>query len=76
MKTYVESNPDTAKALQNFAKNPDAMRGWLQTQAGHMVSVGPGRTTSGYWRLLAIPGPWANDFHLPVLEPQNDEIQS
>mmetsp|Transcript_40977 Transcript_40977/g.83700 ORF Transcript_40977/g.83700 Transcript_40977/m.83700 type:complete len:265 (-) Transcript_40977:152-946(-) len=33
VKTYVESNPDTAKALQNFAKNPDAMRGWLQTQA-------------------------------------------
>ena len=35
VKGYVESNPDTAKALQNFAKNPDAMRGWLQTQAAH-----------------------------------------
>ena len=33
MKKYVESNPDTAKALQGFAKNPEAMRGWLQTQA-------------------------------------------
>lgn len=30
---YVQSNPETAKTLQNFAKNPDAMRGWLQTQA-------------------------------------------
>ena len=34
VKDYVEKNPDTAKALQNFAKNPEAMRGWLQTQAG------------------------------------------
>eukprot|EP00416_Gambierdiscus_australes_P029554 CAMPEP_0171093390 /NCGR_PEP_ID=MMETSP0766_2-20121228/39053_1 /TAXON_ID=439317 /ORGANISM="Gambierdiscus australes, Strain CAWD 149" /LENGTH=251 /DNA_ID=CAMNT_0011551831 /DNA_START=146 /DNA_END=901 /DNA_ORIENTATION=- len=33
VKAYVEGNPDTAKALQKFAKNPDAMRGWLQTQA-------------------------------------------
>eukprot|EP00438_Fugacium_kawagutii_P029396 Skav223377 [mRNA] locus=scaffold2634:95532:98492:+ [translate_table: standard] len=34
VKSYVEANPETAKALQSFAKNPDAMRGWLQTQAG------------------------------------------
>merc|ERR1719498_489881 len=33
VKQYVEGNPDTAKALQKFAKNPEAMRGWLQTQA-------------------------------------------
>jgi len=33
VKTYLESNPEIAKHLQNFAKNPDAMRGWLQTQA-------------------------------------------
>eukprot|EP00933_Yihiella_yeosuensis_P032741 TRINITY_DN2637_c0_g1_i2.p1 TRINITY_DN2637_c0_g1~~TRINITY_DN2637_c0_g1_i2.p1 ORF type:complete len:290 (-),score=75.80 TRINITY_DN2637_c0_g1_i2:332-1132(-) len=33
VKTYVESNPDTAKSLEKFAKNPDAIRGWLQTQA-------------------------------------------
>ncbi|CAE7699449.1 AKR2B [Symbiodinium sp. CCMP2592] len=33
VKQYVESNPETAKSLQNFAKNPEAMRGWLQTQA-------------------------------------------
>eukprot|EP00413_Alexandrium_margalefii_P049555 CAMPEP_0204609570 /NCGR_PEP_ID=MMETSP0661-20131031/60999_1 /ASSEMBLY_ACC=CAM_ASM_000606 /TAXON_ID=109239 /ORGANISM="Alexandrium margalefi, Strain AMGDE01CS-322" /LENGTH=132 /DNA_ID=CAMNT_0051621259 /DNA_START=48 /DNA_END=443 /DNA_ORIENTATION=- len=33
VKAYVEGNPDTAKALQKFAKNPEAMRGWLQTQA-------------------------------------------
>mmetsp|Transcript_71216 Transcript_71216/g.189349 ORF Transcript_71216/g.189349 Transcript_71216/m.189349 type:complete len:269 (-) Transcript_71216:79-885(-) len=33
VKAYVEGNPDTAKSLQKFAKNPDAMRGWLQTQA-------------------------------------------
>merc|ERR1719277_1446864 len=33
VKAYVEGNPDTAKALQKFAKDPDAMRGWLQTQA-------------------------------------------
>eukprot|EP00408_Alexandrium_pacificum_P021558 CAMPEP_0171199458 /NCGR_PEP_ID=MMETSP0790-20130122/23475_1 /TAXON_ID=2925 /ORGANISM="Alexandrium catenella, Strain OF101" /LENGTH=267 /DNA_ID=CAMNT_0011664807 /DNA_START=59 /DNA_END=862 /DNA_ORIENTATION=+ len=33
VKAYVEGNPDTAKAMQKFAKNPDAMRGWLQTQA-------------------------------------------
>ena len=24
---------DTAKKLQSFSKNPEAMRGWLQTQA-------------------------------------------
>jgi len=33
VKQYIESNPDTAKSMQKFAKNPDAMRGWLQTQA-------------------------------------------
>jgi len=33
VKQFVEGNPDTAKALQKFAKNPEAMRGWLQTQA-------------------------------------------
>jgi len=30
---YLEGNPDIAKSLQKFSKNPDAMRGWLQTQA-------------------------------------------
>merc|ERR1719414_1870368 len=33
VKQYIEGNPDTAKSLQKFAKNPDAMRGWFQTQA-------------------------------------------
>eukprot|EP00437_Effrenium_voratum_P007812 CAMPEP_0181429002 /NCGR_PEP_ID=MMETSP1110-20121109/16975_1 /TAXON_ID=174948 /ORGANISM="Symbiodinium sp., Strain CCMP421" /LENGTH=185 /DNA_ID=CAMNT_0023552257 /DNA_START=62 /DNA_END=616 /DNA_ORIENTATION=+ len=33
VKAYVEGNPETAKTLQGFAKNPEAMRGWLQTQA-------------------------------------------
>lgn len=33
VKQFVESNPETAKSMQKFAKNPDAMRGWLQTQA-------------------------------------------
>jgi len=33
VRQYVESNPDTAKQLQSIAKNPEAMRGWLQTQA-------------------------------------------
>mmetsp|Transcript_9996 Transcript_9996/g.24908 ORF Transcript_9996/g.24908 Transcript_9996/m.24908 type:complete len:289 (-) Transcript_9996:49-915(-) len=33
MKNYLESNPEIAKGLRNFSKNPDAMRGWLQTQA-------------------------------------------
>lgn len=33
VKQYLESNPELAKNLQKFAKNPDAMRGWLQTQA-------------------------------------------
>ncbi|CAE8725597.1 unnamed protein product, partial [Polarella glacialis] len=33
MKSYLESNPAIAKGLQNFSKNPEAMRGWLQTQA-------------------------------------------
>jgi len=37
VRTYLEGNPDMAKNLQKFAKNPDAMRGFLQTQAiaGH-----------------------------------------
>ena len=33
VKTYLTGNPDIAKSLQKFAKNPEAMRGWLQTQA-------------------------------------------
>jgi hypothetical protein len=33
VRTYLEGNPDMAKSLQKFAKNPEAMRGWLQTQA-------------------------------------------
>merc|ERR1712137_1112590 len=33
VKQFVEGNPETAKSLQKFAKNPEAMRGWLQTQA-------------------------------------------
>mmetsp|Transcript_2149 Transcript_2149/g.5446 ORF Transcript_2149/g.5446 Transcript_2149/m.5446 type:complete len:265 (-) Transcript_2149:82-876(-) len=33
MKSYLESNPEIAKGLQNFSKDPNAMRGWLQTQA-------------------------------------------
>merc|ERR1712187_77592 len=32
-RTYLEANPEMAKKLQTFAKNPEAMRGWLQTQA-------------------------------------------
>lgn len=32
-KAYLVANPDAAKAIQGFAKKPDAMRGWLQTQA-------------------------------------------
>jgi len=32
VRTYLESNPDMAKNLQKFSKNPDAMRGFLQTQ--------------------------------------------
>jgi len=30
---FLKSNPEQAKSLQGFAKNPEAMRGWLQTQA-------------------------------------------
>jgi len=33
VKAYVTGNLHTAKAMQKFAKNPEAMRGWLQTQA-------------------------------------------
>jgi hypothetical protein len=33
VKEYLQSNPDMAKNLQKFSKNPEAMRGWLQTQA-------------------------------------------
>jgi len=33
VREYLTANPDMAKNLQKFAKNPDAMRGWLQTQA-------------------------------------------
>jgi len=33
VKQYVEGNPDTAKMLQKFATDPEAMRGWLQTHA-------------------------------------------
>mmetsp|Transcript_100062 Transcript_100062/g.254427 ORF Transcript_100062/g.254427 Transcript_100062/m.254427 type:complete len:266 (-) Transcript_100062:83-880(-) len=33
VKQYLEGNPDLAKSLQKFARNPEALRGWLQTQA-------------------------------------------
>mmetsp|Transcript_11054 Transcript_11054/g.25974 ORF Transcript_11054/g.25974 Transcript_11054/m.25974 type:complete len:264 (+) Transcript_11054:59-850(+) len=33
MKRYLERNPEIARGLKNFSKNPEAMRGWLQTQA-------------------------------------------
>jgi hypothetical protein len=33
VKTYLQGNPDMAKRLKGFSKNPDALRGWLQTQA-------------------------------------------
>merc|ERR1719463_671375 len=33
VKEYLQGNPDMAKKLQSFSKDPDAMRGWLQTQA-------------------------------------------
>uniref|UniRef100_A0A7S2F2E2 Ankyrin repeat domain-containing protein n=1 Tax=Alexandrium andersonii TaxID=327968 RepID=A0A7S2F2E2_9DINO len=33
VKAYVEGNVETATALRELAKNSDAMRGWLQTQA-------------------------------------------
>ena len=33
VKTYLSGNPDIARSLQKFSKNPEAMRGWLQTQA-------------------------------------------
>lgn len=31
VKTYLESNPEIAKNLQSFARNPEAVRGWMQT---------------------------------------------
>jgi len=33
VREYLEGNTDVAKSLMKFSKNPDAMRGWLQTQA-------------------------------------------
>jgi len=33
VKSYLSGNPEMAKHLQKFAKNPEALRGWLQTQA-------------------------------------------
>jgi len=33
VKEYLQGNPDMAKKLQSFSKDPEAMRGWLQTQA-------------------------------------------
>jgi hypothetical protein len=35
VKKYLEGNPEIAKHLQKFAGNPDALRGWLQTQVIH-----------------------------------------
>jgi len=32
VKNYLESNPEIAKSLQSFARNPEAVRGWMQTQ--------------------------------------------
>eukprot|EP00933_Yihiella_yeosuensis_P011296 TRINITY_DN1184_c0_g3_i1.p1 TRINITY_DN1184_c0_g3~~TRINITY_DN1184_c0_g3_i1.p1 ORF type:complete len:130 (+),score=24.02 TRINITY_DN1184_c0_g3_i1:125-514(+) len=33
VKAFVEGDPETAKKLQSFARNPEAVRGWFQTQA-------------------------------------------
>mmetsp|Transcript_20648 Transcript_20648/g.45273 ORF Transcript_20648/g.45273 Transcript_20648/m.45273 type:complete len:268 (+) Transcript_20648:54-857(+) len=33
VKGYIAGNPELARRLQKFAKNPDAIRGWLQTSA-------------------------------------------
>lgn len=33
VKTYLHENPEMAKNMQKFAKDPEAMRGWFQTQA-------------------------------------------
>eukprot|EP00929_Paragymnodinium_shiwhaense_P048156 TRINITY_DN2438_c0_g1_i2.p1 TRINITY_DN2438_c0_g1~~TRINITY_DN2438_c0_g1_i2.p1 ORF type:complete len:272 (+),score=118.30 TRINITY_DN2438_c0_g1_i2:84-899(+) len=33
VRTYLEGNPEMAKNLQKVSKNPEAMRGFLQTQA-------------------------------------------
>jgi len=33
VKDYLQGNPDVAKKLQGFSKDPEAMRGWLQSQA-------------------------------------------
>jgi len=33
VKEYLESNPQVARNLESFARNPEAIRGWLQTQA-------------------------------------------
>jgi hypothetical protein len=32
VKNYLEGNPEIAKSLQSFARNPEAVRGWMQTQ--------------------------------------------
>jgi len=32
VKQYLEGNPDMARNLQKFAKDPEAVRGWMQTQ--------------------------------------------
>ena len=39
VKTYLSGNPDIARSLQKFSKNPEAMRGWLQTQAIGAASI-------------------------------------
>jgi hypothetical protein len=33
VRQYLKGNPEEAKKLQQFARNPDAMRGWFQAQA-------------------------------------------
>lgn len=33
MKAFLEGNPDTARKLQSFSRNPEAVRGFMQTQA-------------------------------------------
>lgn len=33
VKNYLEDNPEMARNLQKFSTNPEAIRGWLQTQA-------------------------------------------
>jgi hypothetical protein len=76
VKLYLESNSDIAKELQSFARNPESIRGWLQTQtiADHYNTKLADGDTETQERIRAVQ---QDPEIVPILESiRNDGLQA